>query len=144
MFPAGRFSSRSMLVLLAGASFLLACVTQQAAGKKRKLDPVDPGDGFYDDSAEGQEQPIEPAYVNEDSGAFGASSRPASGAKDGGAKSDGGVIGTDAGPVKTYCTGALAAGDLAIVEILISSRAGSGDPGEWVEIQNTHDTCWLK
>jgi len=145
MFHAGRFSLRSTLVLLAGASFLLACVTQQAAGKKRKLDPVDPGDDFYDDDAE-QPQPIEPAYVNDASGAFGAGSRPATGAKDASAKNDAGVIGNDAGPVtvKTYCTGPLAAGDLAIVEILITSRSGSGDTGEWVEIQNTHDTCWLK
>lgn len=81
--------------------------------------------------------------VDEDAGAaFNASSRPAA--------KDASVVGHDAGPPpsdggvppKTYCTGALAAGDLAIVELMISSRAGSGDDGEWIELQSTRD-CWL-
>jgi hypothetical protein len=79
---------------------------------------------------------------NEDSGAFGASSRPAAaGPRDGGAPDPNG---SDAGPVvKEYCAGALAPGDLQIGELLIASRAGSLDDGEWIEIRSTR-SCWLK
>lgn len=142
--PSARRSSslRTALTLLTGAAFLFACVVEETAAKKKKRSPADPGDEWYDDEIPLEEQPIEPAYVNEDSGAFGAGSRPAN--ADGGAtRPDSGTT-PDGGLVtKIFCTGPLAAGDLAITEILISSRAGSGDPGEWVEITNTRN-CWLK
>lgn len=136
------FSLRSAIALVSGAAFLLACVTEAAPGKKKKRSPVDPGDEWYDDEIPSEEMPIEPAYVNEDSGAFGAGSRPAS--------SEGGVRPVDGGVpegglvTKIYCQGPLVAGDLAIVELLISSRPGSGDDGEWLEIQSTRTDCWLK
>jgi hypothetical protein len=41
------------------------------------------------------------------------------------------------------CPTPLAPGDLAIVEIMIASQTGSGDRGEWVEIQSTHTNCTL-
>ncbi len=131
-------SWRGVVALVTGAAFLFACTAETTAGKKKKRSPVDPGDEFYDDETPLEEVPIEPS-INEDSGAFGAGQRPKE--KDGGGNPifDGGVV--DGG--KTYCTGALAVGDLAVVEIMVTSRAGSGDDGEWVEIRNTKD-CWLK
>jgi hypothetical protein len=131
-------SLRTGFVLFTGAAFLLACAADAAAPKKRKKSPVDPPDSWYDDEVPVEEQPIEPAYVNEDSGAFGASSRPAKNDKDGGtATPDGGLV------TKIFCLGPLAAGDLVVSELLIASRAGSGDDGEWVEITSTRD-CWLR
>ena len=37
------------------------------------------------------------------------------------------------------CPGLLGPGDLAIDELMITSVAGSGDDGEWIEIQSTRD-----
>ncbi|MCW5835448.1 MAG: hypothetical protein KIS78_23805 [Labilithrix sp.] len=130
-------SWRSVIVVLASAS-LVACALDDGGTKKKQKSPMDPGD-FYEEIPM-VEQPLEPDEVNENSGAFGASERPAS---DSGGR-DGGGRPVDAGPVpKVYCGASLAPGDLAIVEMMISSRAGANDPGEWVEIQNTRD-CWLK
>lgn len=132
-------SWRSVIVVLTSAS-LVACALGETAGKKKKA-PGDPGDFFEEIPM--VEQPLEPDEVNDNSGAFGASERPAS---DSGGSSgrDGGGRPIDAGPVpKVYCGSSLAPGDLAIVEMMISSRAGANDPGEWVEIQNTRE-CWLK
>lgn len=39
----------------------------------------------------------------------------------------------------TACVGPLAAKDLAVVELMISSQSGSGDHGEWIEVQSTRD-----
>lgn len=143
MLSRPRFLSwRSFALLFTGAAFLFACSADQAsAGTKKKRTPVEPGDEFYDEDPV-VEEGLAPT-PNEDSGAFGASSRPASGQKDsGGPVLDAGT--RDSGPVaKVYCEGPLLAGDLAVAEILISSRAGSGDDGEWVEIRSTR-TCWLK
>jgi hypothetical protein len=135
-------SFRSIVALVSGAAFLFACAAEEVATKKRKKSPIDPGDERYDDEVPVEEQPIEPTYVNEDNGAFQpAPGRPASGNKDGGGpKADGGIV------TKTFCnSGApIVAGDLAVVELLIASRTGSGDDGEWLEVQNTHEDCWLK
>lgn len=137
-------SWRSLLLAFTGASFLLACTFGETPTKKKKKSPFDPGDEFWDDEIPSVEQPLDPDNVNENSGAFGASERPASGGTDAGRPDPGPITKPDAGPLpKTYCGSALAAGDLAIVEIMITSKSGSGDPGEWVELQNTRD-CWLK
>jgi len=124
--------------------FLTAALVACAASSKTKThrEPVDPGDEFgLDDSP--QEQPLN-SDVLSDSGAFGAGERPkekdagstTDASVDGGGTKDGGVV------TKTYCSGPLAAGDLAITELMITSRAGSGDDGEWIEIASTRD-CWL-
>lgn len=139
---------RSIVALVTGAAFLFACATEQAAPKKRKKSPIDPGDEWYDDEIPTEEVPIEPTYVNEDSGAFQpAPGRPATGNKDaGGPKVDGGTTNDGGVVTKTFCNAGapIVAGDLAVVEILIASRTGSGDDGEWLEVQNTHSDCWLK
>jgi hypothetical protein len=132
--------SRSFLVLssLCAMTMLVAC---SSASAKKKTQPIDPSDEFGWDDSTATEQPIG-TDVNPDTGAYGAPARPAP-AKDAsaplpdaGPSDDGGVV------PKTYCAGALAAGDLAIVELMIASRSGSSDNGEWVEVQSTRD-CWL-
>jgi hypothetical protein len=133
--------SRPFLLLasFAAATTLLACASADA---KKKRQPVDPGDEFgWDESP--TETPID-TQIEPDSGAFGAPERPAANKDAGGVVLDAGSPdASDGGPVdKTYCLGPLAAGDLAIVELMISSRSGSGDDGEWVEIRSTRD-CWL-
>jgi hypothetical protein len=49
--------------------------------------------------------------------------------------------GHDSGTVAAMCSGSIAAGDLAIVELMISSESGT-DQGEWVEVLNMR-TCTL-
>jgi hypothetical protein len=134
-------SFRTTTLLLTGASFLFACAAESTPQKKKRA-PYDPGDDFFDDYWGVDEQPLEPDGVNPDSGVFGAGSRPSS--RDGGdSRTDGG--GDDGGVLpKVACPGPLVAGDLAIVELMINSRAGSGDDGEWVEIQSTRKDCWLQ
>lgn len=132
---------RFVTVAFTGAAFLFACASAPAASTKKKRTPIEPGDEFYDDDIPSLEEGLSPT-ANEDSGAFSpAGERPAPAAKDAGPLLD---AGGDSGTVvpKVFCQGALAAGDLAVSEILISSRAGSNDDGEWVEVRSTR-TCWL-
>jgi hypothetical protein len=138
-------SWRLLTVAFTGVAFLAACASAPTASTKKKRTPVDPGDEFY-----GEELPAEEGLSptsNEDSGAFSpASERPAPG---GPKDDDAGTVLVDAGgdggtvQPKVFCAGALAPGDLTVAEILINSRAGSGDDGEWVEIRSTR-SCWLK
>jgi hypothetical protein len=139
----GRARSWRFLVPVAvGVSFLFACAaSSDATGKKEKQKTPINDDDFFNEEIPPVEQPIEPDGINTDSGAFGAASeRPSSGSRDASV-----VPPDDAGTTgpRRYCGPALAAGDLAIVEVMISSKAGSGDSGEWIEIQSTRD-CWLK
>ena len=143
MTPRSRFLDWRLLTLaFTGAAFLFACASAPAASTKKKRTPVEPGDEYYDDDVPSQEDGLTPT-ANEDSGAFSpAGERPAPAAKDaGGPLVD---AGGDSGTVqpKVFCAGPLAAGDLAISEMLISSRGGSGDDGEWIEVRSTR-TCWL-
>src|SRR4051812_45042774 len=111
---------RATLSLVLGGAVLFACSASETPST-RKAKPSEPGGDFWLGSPlEEEDPPIEPTYVNEDSGAFSANAR----GKDGGARD----ANVDAG-AKVYCTGDLTAGDLAIVELLISSRAGVGDEG---------------
>ena len=149
MLPESRLFRFASIVTVAvtGAAFLLACAAAPAASTKKKKTPIDPGDDFFANDPTSSEEGLTPT-ANEDSGAFTpAAARPAGG----GSKGDGGPVVTvdagadDAGTVaaKVYCAGALQAGDLAVTEMLIDSRAGTGDDGEWIEITSTR-TCWLK
>jgi hypothetical protein len=128
-----------LLLFVTFAAVVVGCASADSTKKVKKKTPYDPGDDFF---GEGESTPYEQPISAEndpDSGAFGAASRPSTkdaSAADAGSD-DGGVV------PKTYCTGPLAAGDLAVVEIMISSRAGSSDDGEWVEVQNARN-CWLK
>ncbi len=136
---------------LAAIALLFACSDATKAPKKVYV----PGDDFYT-----EEDPIEPSdpdTVNPNG--FPAGERPAppeedagiapveAGPSDAGAASDARVdaqVPSDGGgTTTTYCTGPLVASDLLITEFLISSRSGSADDGEWVELSSTR-TCTLK
>jgi hypothetical protein len=121
---------------LAGASFLFACA--QAPAPPKKAPPAfDPGDdsNFYGADML-PEDPL-PQTINADSGAF-APERPSPNKP---ARRDAGIVDPDAGP-EVDCDSPIAAGDLAIVEIMIASKSGSNDAAEWVEVRSTRD-CWL-
>lgn len=120
-----------MACFAGGMGLLVACTLEDAAA------PIDARDDDQVAAARPDSGELAPSLVNEDSGVFGASEHPSSS----------GFVGTqDAGPgtpIKTFCAGTIGAGDLAVVEIMIASRSGSGDLGEWVEVQSTRD-CWLR
>ncbi len=90
-----------------------------------------------------------------DSGAVADSSTPldSSSSPDSATGGDSGVLTPDSGTVTpdsgtvghaNACAndGALSAGDLAVVEVMIASASGSGDRGEWFEVQSTR-SCAL-
>ena len=108
--------------------------------------------------------PLPPDYDNSDSGAFSAPGpdrpRDADAPKpdgsrgnptpvtDGGVSPDASLPPDGGGPPPPRdagvlaCPAPLAKGDLAIVEMMIASATGTGDRGEWVEIQSTR-ACTL-
>jgi len=129
--------ARPALLLVAGA-VLFACATGETVAKKKKKTPADPGDDFYDEEISLEEGLV--PTPNDGPDPFGDA--PARPGKDAGpVVVDAGVDGS-APPPKVACA-PMAPGDLAVVELMISSRAGSNDDGEWVEIQSTRD-CWLQ
>jgi len=92
------------------------------------------GDSNYDDN-EGFTQPTPDPLeasttIEDDGGTLGVGDRA----------SDGGNAITqptaDAATAQP-CTGPINAGDVKIVEMMIASQSGSGDRGEWVELENT-------
>lgn len=111
---------------LALGSSLMACVIEPP--KKEPLNTRDDDKAAASEDTRTDTDRLEPE-TNADSGAFG--NKPSSSSSSSGSLAE-----------KTFCDGALAAGDLAIDEIMISSKSGSGDAGEWVEIKSTRD-CWL-
>lgn len=129
-------SWRPLLALLAGTSLLVGCVIE-APAKKKRPPPDCSVEECYSELPVTWEDPIEPDQVNTNSGAFGAAERPSN--VDPGPDNGGGGETISA----EYCRDGVGPGDLAIVEVMITSKSGSGDPGEWVEIQNTRD-CILK
>jgi len=123
---------------VAGTSFLVACSSAPPASTTNKKQPVDPGDDFL-----GDPEPEDPGLApttDPDSGAFGAAARPA---KDASAKVDAGADDSGITVEKGYCVGTIKSGDLIVNELMMASRTGAQDDGEWVEIRSTR-TCWLK
>lgn len=110
---------------LTAAALVAACSTPATTTKK------DAGDNdFFDDFVEEDPTPIEPTYTDDEAGTI-AQDRPRpEGGTDGGSK-DSAPAPVDAGPCTT-----LAAGDLLIVELMVSSRPGAGDEAEWIEVRN--------
>jgi hypothetical protein len=131
---------RPLVALLAGGAFVLAC-TQEAPKKKRSPTNCQIEDCYSDLPVETWD-PLEPDRVDQNSGAFGPGERP-SGTSSGPSTTPDAGPDDDAGPPPKVSCGSVVAGDLAIVELMISSKSGSGDWGEWIEIQNTRD-CWLE
>jgi len=108
-------------IVLSGAT---ACSGGHVPGEKGVDDPSLPSPTLP--------QPMEASVItDDDSGALDPGSRQ----NDGGVSEGGHVEISDAGVVN--CSGPLAAGDVKIVEIMIASQGGSGDKGEWVELQST-------
>lgn len=105
---------------------LAACTIE--APKKEPLNTRDDDKAASSEERTTDVDRLEPE-TNADSGAFG--NKPPSSSSSSGSLAE-----------KKFCDGALVAGDLAIVEIMIASKSGSGDAGEWVEIKSTRD-CWL-
>jgi hypothetical protein len=145
------------LSLLALFSVAVACGAQETTAKKKG--PLPTGEDLGDDFGDTSDPTRDPDFSTTNAGTFGAGERQSKGAPDGGRlgtdaeapAADGGSVLVDGGkeggttvpPPRVYCTGPLVAGDLAVVELMVTSRAGSGDVGEWVEIQSTR-SCWLK
>lgn len=130
--------------LLAGASVLAACTVTPGSTKSRRAVPVEPGDDFFDDDVEEEPPPLVSA-TNDAGGAFGAESRPATKSADAGVDAGPGDAGNatdtlDAGtPTDPLCETPIGPADLVITELMIASRAGSNDTGEWVEVTSTRD-----
>ena len=149
---------RTLLLLGIAGHLGLAFVACAPAAKPRAHVTADASDYNTDDPGDPSLPDARPPdYNNPDSDAFGAGERgrdasaplPEGGGRPNIADAgppppppdDGGPPPpVDAGPV--YCP-TLGAGDLAIVEFMISSQSGSGDRGEWVEIQSTKTDCIL-
>jgi hypothetical protein len=138
----GRVITGFALTAVCGVVAMSAVACTAAATKRAKADAgevyeEDPGDPIL-------QPPRPPDYNNEDSGAFEVPERKNNNAPtDGGTRPgiDGGKTGlTDGGA--GLCTGPILAGDVKIVEIMVNSATGSGDKGEWVEIQSTR-SCKL-
>jgi hypothetical protein len=113
---------------LAGLAFAFssaACVITEAP-KRTPLNTAPDEKGSVEQPTT-ETNPLEPE-INRDSGAFGKPSNSSS--------SSGSLV------EKKFCEGDLKAGDLAVVEIMISSKTGSGDSGEWAEVRSMRD-CWL-
>ena len=161
--------ARTTIATLAGSLVALsvgAC-TLSGADTKRHKAPTDPYSipGYGEDGTDpGNPAPRPPDYTNLDSGAFGVGDRPnpshpsgpgeptGTDAPDGGTPREGDAgrippvptptgadAGADSGGADALCPGPLAAGDLAVVELMIQSAAGTADRGEWVEVQSTRD-----
>ncbi len=120
---------------------LVACAP--AATKSQKGDG---GDTYEEDPTDPVLTPPRPPdYESDDSGAFDLGARKNNNPTDGGrVVEDAGHFeaGPDGSVIVPLCSGALAAGDVKIVEIMISSVAGQNDSGEWVELQSTR-SCRL-
>lgn len=141
----GRRPFRLLLVTLAGTGVLsgvFAC--SQNAARPTKTDNEDAGglsDDFSDWSDDTDQHPETPLGVSsDDAGNFSVPTRP----NDGGTKDDARVADDDAAVEVDSgdCTGELVAGDLRVVEFMVSSKTGSGDSAEWIEIQSAR-TCNL-
>jgi hypothetical protein len=121
---------RTLIAVAVGSSFLVGAVAcmQPAARKSKKPDS---GDYFEEDDYvyEEEEDPEETVTIlDNDAGVISVPTRP----------SDGGADVKK--PTGTQpCPATFAEGDLRVVEFMITSKEGTGDVGEWVEIRNTRD-----
>lgn len=135
--PMSSYFVRAALLGAALVSFLVAAsACGQQATRKSKASP-DSGDLFEDDQAYTDDDDQTPSTTigvsNKDAGVITVPTRPSDGGHDGRAAED------DAG---SLCAGDIQPGDLRVVEIMISSKSGQGDTGEWVEIQSAR-SCSL-
>lgn len=129
------------IALAAAACATVVACSQSAASKKSGGGDDDTGDDFGGDST-GLPPARTPNQTNDDSGAFSPGGRKSTGGTPDGGRSI--TTDDDAGSTGlSLCTDGVQPGDVKIVEIMISSAAGSGDKGEWVELQSTRTDCIL-
>jgi hypothetical protein len=134
----GRIAALAGLFTFAG---LVAACGPTSPPSFQPTDETPSGDEVeYDDPY--VKPPLKPDEVYADSGAFAVGSRGKDAGnpslpKDGG--SDGALPDGSLGAPLGLCTNAPGPGDLTIVELMIASRTGAGDRGEWVEIVNNRD-----
>jgi Lamin Tail Domain len=111
-----------------------ACSTETTV--KPAPAPVDDTEFFEEDPA-----PLTPDYIDGDAGiVIGSRTRDGgmdAAVPDGQAPRDSGR--SDGATPDAGACATLAAGSLFITELMIASRAGSGDDGEWVELRNTQN-----
>jgi hypothetical protein len=124
--------------LLVVSILMMAC----SAAPSKKGDNFDDVPSGYGDNSKPLDPPRNPDNVNEDGGAFDLGGRESDGGMNPPTRDDdAGMPMADAGP-NNGCMGSVGAGDFKIVEIMIASQSGSGDKGEWIEVQSTRD-CTL-
>jgi hypothetical protein len=131
------------IALVAGAcATAVACYPTSTAKNSGGGGDDDTGDDFGGSDSTGLPPPRTPNQSNDDSGAFSPGGRKATGTSDaGGGRS---VTTDDAGSAPlALCTDGVQPGDVKIVEIMIASASGSGDKGEWIELQSTRTDCIL-
>ncbi len=138
----GNRADKALLVsgLLSVGLSAIACGTAVTSTPKKDAGAFEDefGGDFSDEFDRFPKGPAVPGTVVQDAAAL---DPPAARQADGSVPTEGrGTAPVDAGAVKPC--GPLAPGDLAIVEMMISSVSGAGDKGEWVEVQNTRD-CTL-
>jgi hypothetical protein len=124
---------RTLVVGVAGITFLVGTLACTAASSRKSKSRPDSGDLFDDDQAFEDEDETPSTQVTPGKGDAGTVDVPTR-VNDGGAK-DGRVadVSDDGG----LCSGAIQPGDLRIVELMLASKAGQGDNGEWIEIQSS-------
>lgn len=128
------------LAMAVGACATVIACSQSAASKKNSGDG-NTGDDFGEATDPTLPAPRNPDYTNDDSGAFSPGGRHSTGTPDSGRSV---TADDDAGPVGlSACTNGVQPGDVKIVEIMIASVTGSGDKGEWIELQSTRTDCIL-
>ncbi|MEO7111191.1 MAG: lamin tail domain-containing protein [Polyangiaceae bacterium] len=128
-------------IALAAAACATVVACSQSAASKKSGDGDDTGDDFGGDST-GLPPARTPDQSNDESGAFSPGGRKSSG----GTPDGGRAVPTDDDAGSTalsLCADGIQPGDVKIVEFMISSVAGSGDKGEWVELQSTRTDCIL-
>ena len=125
-------------------SALFAC--SQAASDTKHHGDDNVGDDFGETDDPTLPDARTPDHTNDDSGAFSPGGRPSGGGTpDAGRAIDNPPPPADdaGGPVTFPACVGVQPGDVKVVEIMIASKSGSGDKGEWVEIQSTRTDCVL-
>ncbi len=136
-----RFWLANLTLTAATCSALFACSQSASATKHHGDDNVGDDFGATDDPT--LPQPRTPDHTNDDSGAFAPGGRPSGGGTPDAGRAIDNPPPADSGPVGFPACVGVQPGDVKVVEIMISSAAGSGDKGEWVELQSTRTDCVL-
>jgi len=143
------FSGRATGLALGAMGLLAACATGLGDADSPTTDPTSHGTHARDAGEAGVELEPNPegdAQAHTEADAEADAQADAGADADAHAEADAGTdadtsadAGADAHDASLLCPTPLAAGDLAIVELMIQSATGTGDRGEWIEVQSTRD-----